>query len=1172
MNMIVNSSDLVGYEAENLNRETTRAKALNKLVKAWESKQGKTAKKVGGLSLLAVSLAACNSEDTTPFSQSDLDAAVKTAVDAKEAEGAALLATAVATAKSQGLAEGAVAGKAAGLAEGLATVTTAVNAALTDSSGVKHDTVDAAITSDNTAVMMTQADYDAAIDAADDDEQATIDNMNASVTNAGFANLDAFIAAYTDLTDGSALAYTNSTVPDALTATVGPDTITAALGTYANTDSLVDVSTTDNDTVTITHNAAVTPVITNVENVNLNLNATGAANVTASSLAGVNTLTITRGDVTVGSAIISGDKTIVVTGLDAADVGTVVAGAATTTVSVTQATTTGVTVNADTASGNVTLLGAGTVNAAGAGTGDTVTVRAALTGAVTTEATENAKAVVINTGAATVVSDDAGGGEVLDGTISITANSATSVTVDNASGGLTLSATADNAQIRADNIDASGASITVGTGVATAGNSDIDLDLDGSGLATDAVTVAGAGPIDLDVNGTGGQLIETVNLSGTTAAVDYNMVTSIPTTINMTGAQSVTVSNTGDALNNLIATDSLTAGTTTYAVNTAATGAVTATNAAFDNFILEADAAFDATGSGAITVTSGSTFTIAADQTGLDIVGSAAGATINLVTADDTAANGTAILLELDDVIMNTNITTVNVEATVGAFDADSITLATTGALNLSGTQAYDLGNATAASVTSTSTGAITLNTANASLDAITTGNGADQLTLDEAAAVMVLSSGEGADVVSVGNAAASQYDLGGGNDQITITNANSGVIAAGAGNDTIIHNAGIASDMIIAGGDGSDTLRILGGANINVSGNTNFAISDIETINLNAAGGGLQMSAAQFNGDNAFALTGTAAATDIMTITGSAAADTINMSGVTVTNASTNVTGGAGDDTITGTAGVDVISGGAGSDAISGGTGTDTVSFAGAANTTDTGTQVGVVVNLGTTALTSSAIAIATGDLTANSTSSVAANTSHYLYATAVATNSAVSDTLNSMENVVGSQGTDYIVGSAGANSIDGDAGRDTVTGGLGADTFVFAAGDSGQTITTADVITDYTTGTDLIDVTAVTLTLVAEGTLGAGQAAISAAGVASFNAADNTDALRIVATEAGMTAATAAAGETAIFQSTNAANSFIFISDGVANVGANDILIHILGDAAGNLTLTGGDISAIA
>ena len=40
--------------------------------------------------------------------------------------------------------------------------------------------------SDNTAVMMSQADYDAAIDAADDAEQATIDATNASVTGAGF--------------------------------------------------------------------------------------------------------------------------------------------------------------------------------------------------------------------------------------------------------------------------------------------------------------------------------------------------------------------------------------------------------------------------------------------------------------------------------------------------------------------------------------------------------------------------------------------------------------------------------------------------------------------------------------------------------------------------------------------------------------------------------------------------------------------------------------------------------------------------------------------------------------------------------------------------------------------------------------------------------------------------
>ena len=62
-------------------------------------------------------------------------------------------------------------------------------------------------------------------------------------------------------------------------------------------------------------------------------------------------------------------------------------------------------------------------------------------------------------------------------------------------------------------------------------------------------------------------------------------------------------------------------------------------------------------------------------------------------------------------------------------------------------------------------------------------------------------------------------------------------------------------------------------------------------------------------------------------------------------------------------------------------------------------------------------------------------------------------------------------------------------------------------------------------------------------------------------------------MTAATAVAGETAIFDDVGTAgNSYIFISDGVAGVGANDILISIVGDLEGAITLTGGDITAIA
>ena len=62
MNMIVNKSDLVGYEAVN---HTEAKKALAKIVAAWESKQTKNAMRFGGFGLLAVSLGACNSGDDT---------------------------------------------------------------------------------------------------------------------------------------------------------------------------------------------------------------------------------------------------------------------------------------------------------------------------------------------------------------------------------------------------------------------------------------------------------------------------------------------------------------------------------------------------------------------------------------------------------------------------------------------------------------------------------------------------------------------------------------------------------------------------------------------------------------------------------------------------------------------------------------------------------------------------------------------------------------------------------------------------------------------------------------------------------------------------------------------------------------------------------------------------
>jgi hypothetical protein len=66
----------------------TNKGAVSKMVKAWEAKNGERAKRVAGLGLMAVSLAACGGSDDTPYSEADMDAletALATAVAAKTA-------------------------------------------------------------------------------------------------------------------------------------------------------------------------------------------------------------------------------------------------------------------------------------------------------------------------------------------------------------------------------------------------------------------------------------------------------------------------------------------------------------------------------------------------------------------------------------------------------------------------------------------------------------------------------------------------------------------------------------------------------------------------------------------------------------------------------------------------------------------------------------------------------------------------------------------------------------------------------------------------------------------------------------------------------------------------------------------------------------------------------
>ncbi|WP_095058963.1 retention module-containing protein [Pseudomonas sp. Irchel s3f7] len=149
-------------------------------------------------------------------------------------------------------------------------------------------------------------------------------------------------------------------------------------------------------------------------------------------------------------------------------------------------------------------------------------------------------------------------------------------------------------------------------------------------------------------------------------------------------------------------------------------------------------------------------------------------------------------------------------------------------------------------------------------------------------------------------------------------------------------------------------------------------------------------------------------------------------------------LTAGSGNNEMHGGAGDDLLYSGPGADVLDGGTGIDTASYAHA--------TAGVTVNLGTL---------------------VGQNTF-----------GAGTDTLTSIENLIGSNFNDNLTGDNNSNVITGGLGNDvlkgeggddlliggmgnnTLSGGAGTDTFQWLNGNSGH-----DLITDFTPGTDKLD-----------------------------------------------------------------------------------------------------------
>jgi Ca2+-binding RTX toxin-like protein len=66
--------------------------------------------------------------------------------------------------------------------------------------------------------------------------------------------------------------------------------------------------------------------------------------------------------------------------------------------------------------------------------------------------------------------------------------------------------------------------------------------------------------------------------------------------------------------------------------------------------------------------------------------------------------------------------------------------------------------------------------------------------------------------------------------------------------------------------------------------------------------------------------------------------------------------------------------------------------------------------------------------------------------------------------DKLYGGAGDDTLIGNGGDNILDGGEGADTITSGSGLDTIITRSGDGGSNLSNADIIADFTNGSDII------------------------------------------------------------------------------------------------------------
>jgi len=962
------------------------------------------------------------------------------------------------------------------------------------------------------------------------------------------ADKSSVVTGSTGTVTGSTLTLTDGTAAQTLVGTSANDTYSATKDAIDAGDNLIDPSSTDNDTATIsddTNLAAFT--VTNIENVTATISAvTTAATLDAANYSGITKLTVARDDVNISGSTISGGTQLTVNNIDAAkvaNVSTLATGNKITVLTVNQNDATGksagITLDATGVTGNITVDGAATVTA----NDSTGTID--VDGFATTTS-ENSKATTITAAKATSIIAGATT-NALTGVINVDAAMATDLQAT-VSGGGTLSVKGETGAagtdgVRLTAVDDSGVTLNtsyVGTTTAVGA-----LSIAGGAGAADVATVNAAGIQEIKLTN-----LETLNLMGNGAEVTYN----VDDTSTAGGVSTFAASGTQTV--NLAGEDVAFSGKTVTGINTLTIDALNGAATALD--ISKVSATKVVLGvnqaNSAITVKDDMTveLTAATQTTGLDFdfATSTTTGNIKIISGDVNGSTNTAVGTATVNTFnaaatSDTVVGTVTLEAFESNFVASGTTLASKQTLVITGDENVTLGTVAKAKDVdaSASTGKISLTTS-ANMSNVTTGTGADTLVLNDAGKHTV-TAGAGIDTITVTQTAAeSSVDGGAGNDTINVDETDVVyVVSGGAGDDNIVVSLGNTNDDMdayIIGGDGTDTLTFdsVVAHNFTADGSTaadtdtdKFTMSSIEKIDITAINAALTLTDTQFANNKAFEITA-AGGNDILAVVGSTTATAIDGSGVTVaTGSAVTITyaGSTKADTLTGGVAAETFIQTLGGDSIDGGTtGLNTYQTAGALTETGSAASTGAVVNLSTASVNGTSVFAAIGDYLGDSVSEVAAGTVAYTYAaadSATVNNSAIVDTIANIDNVTGSGLDDYIIGNTNANVIVGGAGNDyidagvgadTITGGTGNDKFLFNSGDftvAADSVAGLDSITDVTVNAataDLFDLDVTVANVNTAITTGSASAAtfvanmntlLNVAGGAGFNTAVNSD-----------------------------------------------------------------------